>query len=112
NKLPASDILAAENIFVMNKDRAESQHIRPLKFIILNLMPNKIVTETQMLRLISNSPLQIEVVFLHTQSYKSKNTTQEHLENFYTTFNVIKDQKFDGLIITGAPVGKMEFKEV
>ena len=112
NKLPANDILLAENIFVMNEERAERQDIRPLRFAILNLMPNKITTETQILRLISNSPLQIEVVLLHTQSYTAKNTTAEHLENFYTNFNAIKQQKFDGLIITGAPVGKMEFAEV
>ena len=112
NKLPASEILARENIFVVDQDRAEKQNIRPLRFAILNLMPNKITTETQILRLISNSPLQVEIVFLHTQSYQAKNTTQEHLENFYTNFAAIKDQKFDGLIITGAPVGKMEFDEV
>lgn len=112
NKLPASEVLAQENIFVMDQDRAEKQNIRPLRFAILNLMPNKITTETQILRLISNSPLQVEIVFLHTQSYHAKNTTQEHLENFYTNFNAIKNQKFDGLIITGAPVGKMEFEDV
>ncbi len=112
NKLPAKEILSAENIFVMNKDRAENQDIRPLRFAILNLMPNKITTETQILRLISNSPLQTEVVLLHTASYLAKNTTPEHLETFYTDFSSIKDLRFDGLIITGAPVGKMEFEDV
>ena len=112
NKLPARKILAAENIFVMKKERAERQDIRPLRFAILNLMPNKITTETQILRLISNSPLQTEVVLLHTESYSPKNTTQDHLEAFYTNFSAIKNMRFDGLIITGAPVGRMEFEEV
>lgn len=113
SSLPAYDILLnKENIFVMGYDRAQSQNIRPLRFAILNLMPNKIVTETQILRLISNSPLQIEVIFLHTKSYQAKNISEEHLDNFYTTFDEIRDQKFDGLIITGAPVGRMEFDDV
>jgi homoserine O-succinyltransferase len=112
NKLPATKTLAAENIFIMNEERAESQDIRPLRFAILNLMPNKITTETQILRLISNSPLQIEIVLLHTKSYTAKNTTPEHLDNFYTNFEHIKEQRFDGLIITGAPVGRMDFEDV
>lgn len=112
NKLPASDILTTENIFVMTEERASHQNIRPLRFAILNLMPNKITTETQILRLISNSPLQIEVVLLHTQSYVAKNVAHEHLESFYTTFADVKNQRFDGLIITGAPVGRMEFESI
>ncbi len=112
DKLPASKTLLAENIFVMNEDRALHQDIRPLRLAILNLMSNKITTETQILRLISNSPLQIEISLLHTESYMAKNTTSEHLEAFYTTFSQIYKQKFDGLIITGAPVGRMEFEEV
>lgn len=110
--LPASQVLKKENIFVMDESRASSQDIRPLKIVILNLMPTKEVTETQLLRLIGNSPLQIEVVLLRTASHKSKNTAQEHLSTFYKTFEDIKDQKFDGLIITGAPVEKLEFDEV
>lgn len=112
NQLPAKNILSAENIFLIDEERAEHQDIRPLRFVILNLMPNKITTETQIIRLVSNSPLQTEIVLLHTESHAAKNTTQEHLENFYTTFAEIKSQKFDGLIITGAPVGKMNFTDV
>lgn len=112
NKLPARKILENENIFVMKKERAEHQDIRPLRFAILNLMPNKITTETQILRLISNSPLQTEVVLLHTESHLAKNTNHEHLEAFYTNFRSIKNKRFDGLIITGAPVGRIEFEEV
>ena len=110
--LPASEVLKNENIFVMDESRASSQDIRPLRIAILNLMPTKIVTETQLLRLIGNSPLQIEVVLLRTASHKSKNTAEEHLAEFYTTFDEIQDQKFDGLIITGAPVEMLEFDEV
>ncbi len=112
NNLPATETLNSENIFVMNEDRAFHQDIRPLKIAILNLMPLKIATETQLLRLIGNSPLQVEVVLLHPQSYQSKNTPEEHLINFYKTFAEIESQKFDGLIITGAPVEQMEFEEV
>ena len=110
--LPAIDILQKENIFVMTNARAVKQDIRPLRIGILNLMPTKIVTETQLLRLLGNTPLQIDVVFLHTKSYKSKNTPEEHLSDFYTTFDEIKHKRFDGLIITGAPVELMEFEEV
>lgn len=112
NNLPAVDILAKENIFVMKESRALSQDIRPLKFVIVNLMPTKIETETQLLRLISNTPLQIEVTLLKMDTYKSKNISEEHMENFYKTFDDIKNEKFDGLIITGAPVETLEFEKV
>ena len=100
NNLPAVDILAKENIFVMDENRALSQDIRPLKFIIINLMPTKIETETQLLRLLSNTPLQMEVTFLKMTSYVSKNISKEHMSNFYKTFEDIKNEYFDGLIIT------------
>ena len=112
NNLPAVDILAKENIFVMDENRALSQDIRPLKFIIINLMPTKIETETQLLRLLSNTPLQMEVTFLKMASYMSKNVSEEHMSNFYKTFNDIKNDYFDGLIITGAPVENLPFEEV
>lgn len=112
NNLPAYETLQNENIFVMSEERAKSQDIRPLKIAIMNLMPTKIVTETQILRLIGNSSLQVDVELLHPKSYLSKNTPREHLRLFYKTFDDVKDQKFDGLIITGAPVEKMEFEEV
>ncbi|NLE24362.1 MAG: homoserine O-succinyltransferase [Clostridiaceae bacterium] len=112
NNLPAFETLQSENIFVFNEERAKTQDIRPLKIAIMNLMPTKIVTETQILRLIGNSPLQVDVQLLHPKTYLSKNTSAEHLRLFYKTFDDIKDQKFDGLIITGAPVEKMEFEEV
>ncbi len=112
NNLPAVDILAKENIFVMSESRALTQDIRPLKFVIVNLMPTKIETETQLLRLLSNTPLQMEITFLKMDTYTSKNISEEHMTNFYKTFNDIKDEKFDGLIITGAPVETLEFEEV
>ena len=112
NDLPASKILKEENIFVMDETRALSQRIRPLKLIIVNIMPTKIVTETQLLRLLSNTPLQIEVDWLFMERHNSKNTPQEHLMEFYKTFNEIKDNKYDGLIVTGAPVEKMKFEDV
>lgn len=112
NNLPAAKILNEENIFVMTEERAFHQDIRPMKIAILNLMPTKIVTETQILRLLSNSPLQIDIVLIHPSSHTSKNTSEEHLEKFYKTFDEIKDQKFDGFIITGAPVEQMEFEDV
>ena len=112
NNLPAVDILAKENIFVMDERRALSQDIRPLKFIIINLMPTKIETETQLLRLLSNTPLQMEVTFLKMASYVSKNVSKEHMSNFYKTFKDIKDNYYDGLIITGAPVETMPFEKV
>ena len=112
NQLPATSILEQENIFVMYEDRAYQQDIRPLKILLLNLMPTKIITETQLLRLLGNSPLQIEVDFIYTASYEPKNTAQEHLIKFYETFDDVKDRSYDGLIITGAPVEQMPFEEV
>lgn len=112
NTLPAAKILADENIFVMTENRAASQDIRPLKIAILNLMPTKEITETQLLRLLGNTPLQVEITLLHTASYKSSNTSTEHLSAFYSKFNNIKNDKFDGLIITGAPVEQLEFSQV
>ena len=111
-KLPAYETLKEENIFVMNKSRAFRQDIRPLKIVILNLMPNKIVTETQLLRLLGNTPLQIEITLLKTGTYASKNTSQDHLTSFYQTFEDIKNHTFDGLIITGAPVENLKFEDV
>lgn len=112
NKLPAVKTLTDENIFVMTETRAISQDIRPLKLLLLNLMPTKIDTETQFSRLLGNTPLQIELELIHTKTHKSKNTSQEHLLAFYKTFDDIKDRNFDGMIITGAPVEQMEFEEV
>lgn len=111
-KLPAIDILKKENIFVMTDERAGHQDIRPLRIIILNLMPTKIDTETQLVRLIGNTALQVEMVLLKTKTYKSVNTSNEHLKTFYKTFDEVKDEKFDGMIITGAPVEKMVFEDV
>ncbi|WP_432662882.1 homoserine O-succinyltransferase [Wukongibacter baidiensis] len=110
--LPAFDVLSNENIFVMNENRAIHQDIRALKIVVLNLMPTKIETETQLLRLLGNVPLQIEVVFIHTESYESKNVSKDHLSTFYKHFSDIKDQEFDGMIITGAPVELLPFEEV
>ena len=110
--LPAKQILNRENVFIMDEARAMSQDIRPLKIVILNLMPKKIETETQLIRLLGNTPIQLEVELLQTASYTSKNTSQEHLLNFYKTFDQIKDKRYDGMIITGAPVELMEFEEV
>ena len=112
NDLPARAILEKDHIFVMTETRALHQDIRPLKILILNLMPNKIETETQLLRCLSNTPLQIEVTLMQTSTHEAKNTSPEHLLNFYTTFDKIKDQRFDGLIITGAPVEQMPYEEV
>ena len=112
NDLPASKILKDENIFVMDENRATSQRIRPLKIVILNIMPTKIITETQLLRMLSNSPLQIEVDWIHMASHESKNTSVEHLLAFYKTFDEVRENKYDGLVITGAPVEKIEFEEV
>ncbi|TNJ63188.1 homoserine O-succinyltransferase [Paenibacillus hemerocallicola] len=110
--LPAKEVLVNENIFVMDETVAFHQDIRPLKIAILNLMPTKETTETQILRLIGNTPLQVEFVLLHPKSHKSKNTSAEHLNTFYKTFEDVKDDYFDGMIITGAPVEQMEFEEV
>lgn len=112
DKLPAVSTLEKENVFVMTQTRAIHQDIRPLKVVILNLMPLKIATETHILRLLSNTPLQIEIVLLHTEDHISKNTPLEHLKTFYKTFRQIKDEKYDGLIITGAPIEHLEFEEV
>ncbi len=112
NELPAVKVLNSENIFVMTEKRAITQDIRPLKLLILNLMPLKIDTETQLSRMLGNTPLQIEIELLKTNTYESKNTSAEHLLSFYKTFDEVKDRKFDGLIITGAPVEQMEFEEV
>lgn len=112
DNLPAIDILERENIFVMTENRALKQDIRPIKILLLNLMPTKIATETQILRLLSNTPLQIELELLQTSTYQSKNTSKEHLTSFYKTFDEVKETNFDGLIITGAPVEMMEFEEV
>lgn len=110
--LPAGEILSKENVFIMGKVRAIKQDIRPLRIAIVNLMPTKIVTEAQFLRLIANTPLQVEIVLVQTKTHKPKHTPQEHLGNFYTTFDEIKDQKFDGMIITGAPIELLGFEEV
>ncbi len=110
--LPAVQTLISENIFIMSQERACSQDIRPLKIAILNLMPKKIETETQLLRVLSNSPIQVDVELVQTATYTSKNTPGDHLLKFYKTFDDIKDQRFDGMIITGAPVEQMEFEEV
>ena len=110
--LPAASILEDENIFVMTERRAISQDIRPLRLLLLNLMPTKITTETQILRKLSNTPLQIEVELLRIASHEAQNVSEGHLEAFYTTFDQIKHQRFDGLIITGAPVERLEFDDV
>lgn len=112
NNLPAQEVLENEHIFVMNEHRALTQDIRPLKIIILNLMPTKITTETQILRCLANTPLQIEIDLLQTTTHKSKNVSEEHMLAFYQSFDDIKDNKYDGMIITGAPVEDMEFEEV
>lgn len=110
--LPAYDILSCENIFVINEIRAISQDIRPIEIAIVNLMPTKIETETQLMRLLGNTPLQVNVTLVKTGSYRSKNTSQGHLDKFYTTFSKIQDRKFDGMIITGAPVETLDFYDV
>lgn len=110
--LPAVDVLNDENIFVMTSLRAQTQDIRPLRIIILNLMPAKAATETQLLRMLSNSPLQVEVTLLRTESYQPRNTDAAHLGAFYHTFEEIKGEQFDGLVVTGAPIERMEFEEV
>lgn len=112
NNLPAFSTLVNENIFVMSDEKASKQDIRPLKVAIVNLMPTKIVTETQLLRLLSNTPLQVDITLIKTETHNPKNTSQEHLINFYTTFNEIKDQYFDATIITGAPVELLDFESV
>ncbi|MBR2343953.1 MAG: homoserine O-succinyltransferase [Clostridia bacterium] len=112
NELPAVRTLENENIFVMTEKRAITQDIRPLKILILNLMPTKIDTETQLSRLLGNTPLQVEIELIHTSTHKSKNTSEEHLLAFYKEFKDVRENNYDGMIITGAPVEKMEFEEV
>ena len=112
NNLPAAEILLKENIFVMTETRAMTQDIRPLRMLLLNLMPKKIETETQLTRLLGNTPLQIELTLLRMEAHKSLNTSQEHLLSFYRTFSEVKDTFFDGMIITGAPVEHLPFEEV
>ncbi len=112
DNLPAIDILKKENIFVMESQRAQSQDIRPLRIALCNLMPLKIVTETDFIRLLSNSPLQIELEFFYMDKHESKNTSREHMNIFYKTFDQIKEKRYDGLIITGAPVEHLEFEQV
>ena len=110
--LPAREILEKESIFIMDDEQASKQDIRPLKIVILNLMPEKEKTETHLLRLLGNTPLQVNISFLKTATYDSKNTSPNHLDQFYTTFSEIKERKFDGMIITGAPVEMMPFEDV
>ena len=112
NDLPATGILQNENIFVMTERRASTQDIRPLEIVLLNLMPTKVATETQLSRLLGNTPLQVHLELMHTTSHKSKNVSQEHLLTFYKSFDELKDRKFDGMVITGAPVENMEFEDV
>lgn len=112
NALPARAVLEAENIFVMAETRAQTQDIRPLRIALLNLMPTKVVTETQLSRLLGNTPLQVELELVQVSSHKSKNTSEEHMLAFYKTFNEIRGEYYDGLIITGAPVEKLPFEEV
>ena len=112
NNLPAAEVLQQENIFVMPEDRAATQDIRPLEIVVLNLMPTKIATETQLSRLLGNTPLQVHLELMHTKSHVAKNTSQEHLLTFYKTFDELKDRKFDGMVITGAPVENIEFEDV
>ena len=112
NNLPATNILESENIFVMDADRAYAQDIRPLKILILNLMPIKSVTETQLLRLLGNTPLQVEVDFIYTATYIPTHTSKNYLTEFYGTFNDVKKKKYDGFIITGAPIELLEFEDV
>lgn len=112
DKLPATKILNSENIFVMTEKKALKQDIRPLKLLILNIMPTKIVTETQLMRLLGNTPLQVEIDLMHMKTHTSKNTPAEHLQAFYKDFDDIKNSKYDGMIITGAPVEKMDFEDV
>lgn len=112
SNLPAHKLLENENVFVMTEERAVSQDIRPLKILILNLMPTKIGTETQLLRLLSNSPIQVEAELLQTATHEVKNVSKEHMFKFYKTFDEIKDERFDGMVVTGAPVENMEFEQV
>ena len=112
NDLPAAEVLQKENIFVMKQTRAETQHIRPLEIVLLNLMPTKIITETQLSRLLGKTPLQVNLELMHTTSHKPKNVSEEHMLSFYKSFDELKHRKFDGMVITGAPVEKLEFEDV
>ena len=112
NDLPAKQVLARENIFVMTENRAVSQNIRPLQILIFNLMPTKITTETQLARMLSNSPLQLEIELMQTRSYTGHNTSQDHMLRFYSVFDEVRDKYYDGMIITGAPVEKLPFEQV
>ncbi|MBQ2892848.1 MAG: homoserine O-succinyltransferase [Oscillospiraceae bacterium] len=112
NDLPAAETLQQENIFVMPQNRALTQDIRPLEIVLLNLMPTKITTETQLSRLLGNTPLQVNLELMHTTTHQSKNTSQEHMLSFYKSFDELKDRKFDGMVITGAPVEKLAFEDV
>ena len=112
NDLPAAEVLQNENIFVMKQTRAETQQIRPLEIVLLNLMPTKIVTETQLSRMLGNTPLQVHLELMMLSTHKSKNTPEEHLLAFYKTFEELKDRKFDGMVITGAPVENLPFEDV
>ncbi|MBO5867459.1 MAG: homoserine O-succinyltransferase [Oscillospiraceae bacterium] len=112
NDLPAAGTLQQENIFVMPENRASTQDIRPLEIVLLNLMPTKVVTETQFSRLLGNTPLQVKLELMHTSTHTSKNTAQDHLLNFYKSFEELKHRKFDGMVITGAPVEHMDFEDV
>ena len=111
-ELPAYGELSRENVFVMHQQRAQTQQIRPLRILILNLMPTKIVTETQLARLLANSPLQVQLTFLQTKTHDTTHTPQEHMKAFYKTFDAVRNERFDGMIITGAPVEQMPFEEV
>ena len=112
NDLPVKHILEEENIFVMDENRSNSQDIRPIDILILNLMPLKEDTELQLLRSLSNTPLQVNITFVRTVSYESKHTSRDHLEKFYSSFKEVRKHKWDGMIITGAPVEKMRFEDV
>lgn len=112
NSLPAANTLKKENIFVMHEKRAASQDIRPLKILLLNLMPTKIATETQLARVLANSPLQVELTLLRMEAHESANTPQDHMSAFYKTFDEIVNKRFDGMILTGAPVETMPFESV
>jgi len=112
NRLPAGDTLKKENIFIMRKARAQTQDIRPLRIVIVNLMPTKIATETQLARVLANSPLQVELTLVHMDSHDAKNISQSHLDSFYKTIDEVKHEKFDGMILTGAPVEQIPFEDV
>ena len=111
-ELPAYDELSRENVFVMHRERAQSQNIRPLRILILNLMPTKIVTETQLARLLANSPLQVQITLLKTATHDTTHTSPEHMQAFYKTFDEIKEERFDGMIITGAPIEDLDYPDV